>query len=302
MKNRMEDTMREPTTVHSPAPEPRGDERGDSPEQTAAAWDGVAAGYEEFVTPTHLALSAEGLRRVGLRPGMRFLDVAAGSGALSIPAARIGADVLATDISPGMLERLAARARAEGLSNVTTRVMDGHALELEDETFDVVGSQFGVMLFPDMPRALREMARVTKPGGHVLMHVFGAPERVEFLSFFLRAVQAVVPGFTGLPDPPPLEFQLRDPERLRQALTEAGLNAVSVETTVERMELGSGNELWNWLVHSNPIVQRILSRLGVTEEQVSEIRRALDEQVEERTTDGGVAALTSPVHIGVGTK
>jgi len=59
---------------------------------------------------------------------MRFLDVAAGTGALSIPAARLGAQVMATDISPAMVKRLNARAREEGLPNLDARVMDGLAL------------------------------------------------------------------------------------------------------------------------------------------------------------------------------
>ena len=59
--------------------------------QTRAAWDTIAAGYDEFVTPTHMWLAKKGLSRADLRSGMRFLDVAAGSGALSIPAARLGA-------------------------------------------------------------------------------------------------------------------------------------------------------------------------------------------------------------------
>src|ERR671919_1824547 len=84
-------------------------------EQTRAAWEKIAPGYDEFVTPTHMGVGTEGLRRADLRPGMRFLDVAAGSGALSIPAARLGARVLATDQSPAMLEALGARARQEGL-------------------------------------------------------------------------------------------------------------------------------------------------------------------------------------------
>src|SRR5215217_5120928 len=103
-------------------------------EQTRAAWDKIAAGYDEFVTPTKMWLANEGLRRADLRPGMRFLDVAAGSGALSIPAARLGAQVLAVDLSSIMLERLKARAHQEGLS-VETRIMDGHALELKENTF-----------------------------------------------------------------------------------------------------------------------------------------------------------------------
>ncbi len=171
--------------------------------QIRDAWDTIAAGYDEFTTPKNMLLAEEALRRVGLRPGMRFLDVAAGSGALSIPAARFGAQVLATDIAPAMVERLNARARAEGLSNLEARLMDGHALELEDDTFDISGSQFGVMLFPDLPRGLSELAHVTKPGGHVLMVAFGPPTNAEFLTFFMGAMQAVVPDFTGLPTDPP---------------------------------------------------------------------------------------------------
>lgn len=271
-------------------------------EQTQAAWDRIAAGYDAFVTPTHLRLGNEGLRRAGLRPGMRFLDVAAGSGGLSIPAARLGARVLATDLSAAMLERLKARAGAEGLE-LETRVMDGHALELEDDDFDMAGSQFGVMLFPDMPRGIRELARVTRPGGRVLMIVFGAPRNVEFFAFLVRAIQAAVPGFTGpAMDPPPLPFQLQDPERLRQELTQAGLKDVRVEATVETLEFQSGQQLWDWLTNSNPIVGAVLAELNPTKEQTLVIRQALDAMVRERSGGGGPAVLTSPINVGVGTK
>ena len=199
-------------------------------------------------------LGNEGLRRAGLRSGMRFLDVAAGSGALSIPAARLGAQVLATDQSPVMLELLKARARKEGL-NIETRVMDGHALELDDNSFDMAGSQFGVMLFPDMPKGISEMARVVKPGGRVLMNVYGDPHKIEFFGFFVGAIQSVRPDFTGPPmDPPPLPFQLQDPERLRKELAAAGLKDIKVETITETTEFQTGKELWDWLVWSNPIV------------------------------------------------
>ena len=106
-------------------------------DRTREQWDAIAAGYDAFVTPTHMWLGNEALGRAGVGAGARFLDVAAGSGALSVPAARLGADVLATDLSPAMIERLRERARAEGLPNLECRVMDGHALELEDDTFDV---------------------------------------------------------------------------------------------------------------------------------------------------------------------
>ena len=78
------------------------------------AWDAIAEGYDRYVAPQEVDLANEALRLVGLEPGQRFLDVAAGTGGLSLPAARLGAQVLATDWSPAMIEQFEARVRAEG--------------------------------------------------------------------------------------------------------------------------------------------------------------------------------------------
>lgn len=270
---------------------------------TRAAWDAIAPGYDRTNTPSQMWIAGEGLSAVGLRSGMRFLDVAAGSGALSIPAARLGARVVAIDQSPVMLELLTKRARSEKL-DVETRVMDGHALQLEDETFDVAGSQFGVMLFPDAARAMREMVRVVRPGGRVLVIAYGDPHQVEFLGFLVSAVQSVRPEFTGPPmDPPPLEFQLADPEVLRAKLVGAGLGDVTVATITESTPHATGDDLWEWIVWSNPIAEEILSgMLALTDGERTIVRRRLDELVRERAGGEGAARLTNPVNIGIGTK
>jgi ubiquinone/menaquinone biosynthesis C-methylase UbiE len=271
-------------------------------EDSRRAWDRVAPGYDEFVTPTYFGLGAEALRRAGLRPGMRLLDVAAGSGAVSLAAARLGAHVTAVDVSPVMVERLKRRAREEGL-NLEARVMDGHALDLEDESFDMVASEFGVMLFPDLPRGLREMARVTKSGGRVVVVAFGSPAKIEFFNFFIRAVQAAVPGFTGPPmDPLPLPFQVQDPEKLRQEMVNAGLKEVRVEQTGEEMKYKSGKHFWDWVTNSNPIVGMILGQLNLNTEQIVAIQRAMDDLIRERAVGGDTAVLISPINIGIGTK
>ena len=265
------------------------------------AWDAIAADYADHVAPGEQELSTEALRRVGLTDGDTFLDVAAGPGGLGLAAARLGATVLATDWAPQMVAQFEARTRSEGLPRATARVMDAHDLDLDDDQYDVAGSQFGVMLVPDQALALREMVRVTRPGGRVLIVAYGDPERFEALQFFVAALKSVVPGFEGLPDPPPLEFQVSDPDVLRERLEAAGLLDVQVASThQERVEFSSGQDAWDWMRGSNPIVGMILS--DVDEADHVRVRAALDDLIRERAGDNDVAVLTAPVNIGWGRK
>lgn len=270
-------------------------------EPTRDAWDGVAAGYDEFVTPLALRWAEEVLRRIDLGPGTRFLDVAAGTGALSLPAARLGAQVVATDIAPAMIERLKARAHAEGLSNLEARVMDALDLELENDTFDVAASQLGVTVIPDLKRALGEMARVTKPKGTVLIAALGPPQKAEFFGFFLAALRAAVPGFTGPPtDPPPPQFQVSDPARFREQLAETGLTDITVEAVTLGLEFRSSADLWGFLMSSNPMGRMLVANL--TEAQRTEVQNVLDGMLGERSSGGHTAVLTTEVNIGFGVK
>ena len=78
------------------------------------------------------------------------------------------------------------------------------------------------------------------------MVAYGPATEVEFLNFFIGAMQAAVPGFTGLPmDPPPLTFQVADPEKLRQELARAGLKHIRVETVTESLEFQSAMHMWS---------------------------------------------------------
>ena len=278
--------------------------QGEAPttEQRAApreAWDTIADGYDRYVAPQEVELASEALRLAGLAPGHRFLDVAAGPGGLSLPAARLGATVLATDWSPAMLARFAARVREEGLSGAEGRVMDCHALDLPDDSFDVTGSLFGVMLVADQAGALREMVRVTKPGGRVLVIAYSFPAELEFLQLFVGALTAIAPDFPGLPDdPPPLEFQVSDPGVLRRRLIDAGLKSVRVERTAERPAFASGQEMWDWVMYGNPIPGALVADL--TEEQRVRLRHVLDGMVRERTGANGRAVLTNAVNVAIG--
>ncbi len=271
------------------------------PEQVADAWDALAAGYDEFITPESLRHGEIALGRVEIGPGTRFLDVAAGTGALSIPAARRGAEVVATDLAPAMIERLVARARAEGLTHVEGRVLDTRALVFPDDTFDVSASQNGVTMLPDLDAGLAEMVRVTRPGGTVLVAAFGPLPKVEFLTFLLDAARAAVPDFTGPPmDPPPPPFQLADRDVFRERLTEAGLHDVAVDTITWDMTVESPTHLFNEVATSNPIGARLVA--GLSEDQRTEVLRVLDGLLHERSGDRPSAVLHADVNVGIGVK
>ena len=107
---------------------------------------------------------------LGVRPGMKVLDLGCGDGTTALPEARLGADVLGVDIAANLVEAARQRAAAEGLSNCRFEEGDASNLErLADGTFDLVVSIFGAMFAPRPFDVAKEMVRVTKPGGRIVM-------------------------------------------------------------------------------------------------------------------------------------
>lgn len=188
-------------------------------------WNTMAKHYEETAHPFTARFAEAALARVRVTPETRLLDVATGTGALALAAARAGAQVLATDFSPGMV----ARVTAHGLPNLEGRTMDGQALDLPDASFDAVFSVFGVMMFPDWRKGLAEMARVTRPGGRGVVATWQSQGAATHL-LLGEVVRALFPDRerrTGLPEGLTM---LGDPERLSAEMIAAGFRAPTIET------------------------------------------------------------------------
>ena len=195
-----------------------------SPHHTPEGWADAAEAYETWIMPRTTLYAEDALRLANVKAGERVLDVAAGTGALALAAARLGAEVVATDSSPGMLERLRARVSREGPAGVATHVMDGQALELPDAAFCI----FGIMFFPDRSKGFREILRVLRPGGRAAVVTWSAPERVRVMTLGAQATRI------ALPDLPPAEpspaFTLQERPVLEREMREAGFRGVRSES------------------------------------------------------------------------
>lgn len=108
--------------------------------------------------------------KLGITKGMKVLDLGCGDGTTAIPAARLGANVLGVDIAENLVKAGNARAKAEGLTHCTFQEGDATNLQaLSDHTFDLTVSIFGAMFAPKPFDVAKEMVRVTRPGGRIVM-------------------------------------------------------------------------------------------------------------------------------------
>ena len=138
-------------------------------------FDDNAVAYDRVGPAVFKHFGARLVNWLSPKPGTQLLDIATGSGAVLLPAARLLAPnghVTGIDLSGGILQQAEALAHAEGLTNVELRKMDAEHLEFHDRTFDSVTCAFSLFFFPNMEAALREMYRVCKPGGWLGLTVF----------------------------------------------------------------------------------------------------------------------------------
>ena len=173
------------------------------PHEVAAMFDDVAERYD--VTNDVLSLGQTRLWRravaqaVDARPGEQLLDLAAGTGSSSLPFVAAGARVVAADFSLGMLQ-VGKRA------NPTLDLLAGDALRLpfRDGAFDVVTISFGLRNVSDVDAALTEMARVTRPGGRLVVcefsHPTWAPFRTVYSGYLMRALPVVARRVASNPE------------------------------------------------------------------------------------------------------
>jgi SAM-dependent methyltransferase len=167
----------------------------------------IETGAEEFI------------ERLALNPGVRLLDVACGSGNLSIPAARRGAVVTGVDIATNLLEQARARAESEGLT-IQFDEGDAENLPYADASFDEIVSMYGAMFAPRPELVAAELARVCRPGGRIAMANWTP---AGFIGQMFKIGAKYVPPPTNMPSPLKWGDEETVRERLRDGIADLQL-------------------------------------------------------------------------------
>ena len=217
-------------------------------------WDPVFDGW--LGEATELLLD-----RAGVGAGSRVLDIAAGSGGQSLAAARRGAHVLATDISPNILGEAESAARAAGLE-LETRVVDGEELDVEPASFDAAISRLGLMYLPDKQQALTRAAAALREGGPYGALVFAEADRNPFFSVPI----SIIRRRAGLPAPAPGQPGPFSAVNLGELLEGAGLGEVEVHRVQAPLRLASAEECTRLERESFGALHAMLSTLSGLEQ------------------------------------
>jgi SAM-dependent methyltransferase len=254
--------------------------------------DAVFAGsvpqlYESHMVPLLFEpYAGEMARRAATLSPARVLETAAGTGVVTRALAQAlppDVEIVATDLNPPMLER----ARAVGTArSVQWQAADAQALPFEDASFDLVVCQFGVMFFPDRPRAFAEALRVLRPGGTLLFSAWDRIELNEFTDVIVSAVATLFPQ-----DPP--RFMARTPhgyfdvEAIARDLAAGGFaSAPHIDTVAKRSRAPSAREPAVAICQGSPMRDEIVARGGP--EGLADATRVAELALAERFGTAGI--------------
>jgi arsenite methyltransferase len=255
-------------------------------QQVARTYNLAAPGYDKPALRFFPSCARRLVEVAGLKPGQKVLDVATGTGAAALAAARkveLTGEVTGVDIAGEMLEQARFKSNLDSLGNIEWREMDAERLEFSNDTFDAVLSSFGIFFIEEMRGAVREWLRVTKPGGRVAFTGF-APSAFQPQSDLFEARLRSY-GVTFPLAHRPFSWQRLDGEEQCEELLSA---AGCVNIKLYREQHGyflSGASAW-WEIICGSGFRGALSRLPPR--SVARFKAEHLEEIRELETDAGL--------------
>ena len=246
--------------------------------ETAQYWAKHSATISAMFAPLTQAL----IEQAGIHEGQSVLDVAGGTGEPSLTIAGVVGStglVTCTDGAPEMVEAARTEANRRGVGNIQFRVCSADSLPFPDNSFDAVVSRLGVMFFPDSLAAMREMLRVTKPGGTLALAVWHKSELNPFCYRVSNVLDQHVESPAADPDAPGA-FRFAEPGKLAGVMTRAGI--VDVMERVFRFDIAapiSALEFWAMRSQISETLRTKLAKLPADEQ--NQVTREVEQAVSE---------------------
>ena len=254
-------------------------------------WNASAQGWNHHTPQIRAWLKATTdtmLEMAGITEGSSVLDVAAGAGDQTLDIANAvgpAGYVLATDLSPAILELAQANARSAGHRNIETRVADGERLPVENGRFDATVCRLGLMFFPDPLQGLREMHRATRIGGGICTVVFSRPDRNPCITILMSTAMK----HAGLPPRDPYQpgglLSLGKPGLADELFKAARFRDVATTAVDAPFHLPSARHYLDFIRASASPIQQILGRLEPDAAQAAWTE--MEERLEQFTTPTG---------------
>ena len=213
-------------------------------------WDLAASGYEGLWGAQLAGVQAALLDSATLQPGERVLDLACGTGLVTLAAARAvgpSGHALGTDLSGEMVALAEQQARRQGVSNARFTRMDAEQLALADGSVDVVLCSLGLMYVPEPQRVLGEARRVLRPGGRLVVSVWGERARCAWAGLFGIVDDEVSSEVC------PLFFRLGLPGALTRLCAGAGLECVEERRLSSTLDYDDGGQACDAALTGGPV-------------------------------------------------
>ena len=274
-------------------------------EREQATWSAASAGwrvYDPVIVGFTRDVSEEMIRRAAIRPGMRVLDLASGTGEPSISIAERVApngSVLGIDLAEPMLEFAREKAARRNLKNIEFRVSDVERASLPAASFDAATMRFGIMFVPDPVAAMQRVHAALKPNARLAVGVWGPPQDNPFLRIPLDVLQRHV----EVPRPPPGSpglFSFGDRTRLPSVLKSAGFSQTETsEVRVTVSAFRTGEEYWAFTRAIAGPITKLYGSLTPA------VRSKVDDEVAleaEKFRSGGGLALPGLSWVGWGSR
>jgi ubiquinone/menaquinone biosynthesis C-methylase UbiE len=255
-------------------------------QESAKYWKKHSATIHSMFAPLTRAL----IEDAGIKTGDLVLDVAGGAGEPSLTIAGVvgpTGSVMCTDAVEEMVVAAQREAHERGIENIDFRQCTADSLPFSNDSFDVVVSRLGAMFFPDPLDALREMLRVTKPGGTLTFAVWHKSELNPYSYLVTRVVSRYVPVPAADPDAPDA-FRFADAGKLAAILKRAGATDISERIFRFQIEAPiSVEEFWTMRSEVSETLREKLKRL--TEEQSLRVAQEVKDNVRPFSSDNGMS-------------